>query len=51
MNRKALVLYLRDLRDLEFARRKIAAIYESRMAANYGRTVAYFETARYLEGR
>ena len=46
MNRKALLLYLRDLRDL-----KIAAIYESRMAANYGRTVAYFETARYLEGR
>lgn len=28
MNRKALLLYLRDLRDLEFARRKIAAIYE-----------------------
>lgn len=27
------------------------AAYYSRMAANYGRTVAYFETARYLEGR
>lgn len=29
MNRNALLLYLRDLRDLEFARRKIATIYES----------------------
>lgn len=28
MNRKAFLLYLRDLRDLEFARRKIASIYE-----------------------
>lgn len=28
MNRNALLLYLRDLRDLEFARRKIATIYE-----------------------
>lgn len=28
MNRNALLLYLRDLRDLEFARRKIAQMYE-----------------------
>lgn len=29
MNRDALLLYLRDLRDLEFARRKIVTIYEN----------------------